>query len=366
MKQVTTSVGIDAHKKDLFVAMLIGAATTPVTWQLANEPGAVRRMVRKLERDAPGPVQVFYEAGPCGYALQRQMITDRITCDVIAPALMPRKPGERVKTNRRDARKLAELGRAGLLTVVQPPTPADEAVRDLARARDDAREDLQRCRHRLGKLLLRRGLHYTGRNWTQAHRRWVDSVTWTHAAERAVVDDYLLAIDHTEARLRGLDARLAELAEQAPYREPVGWLRCFRGIDTLTAMLILAELHDFRRFDSARALMAFLGLVPGEDSSGEKHRRGRITKMGNALVRRILVEASWHYQHRPGVGRALNARRTGQPARVIAIADKAQQRLCRRFRRMLAEHKPAPKVAVAVARELAGFIWAALQPPVVA
>ena len=143
-------------------------------------------------------------------------------------------------------------------------------------------------------------------------------------------------------------------------------MRCFRGIDTLTAMLILAELPDFRRFGSARTLMAFLGLVPGEDSSGEKHRRGRITKMGNALVRRILVEASWHYQHRPGVGRALKARRTGQPARVIAIADKAQLRLCRRFRRMLTEHKPAPKIAVAVARELAGFIWAALQPPVVA
>jgi transposase len=366
MKQVTTFVGIDAHKKDLFVAMLSGQATVPVTWQLANEPAAVRRLMRKLERETSGPVHVFYEAGPCGYALQRQMTTARVRCDVIAPALMPRKPGERVKTNRRDARKLAELGRAGLLTVVQPPTPADEAVRDLARARDDAREDLQRCRHRLGKLLLRRGLHYAGRNWTRAHRRWVDSLPWTHAAERAVVDDYRLAIDHTEARLLELDARLAEIAGQEPYREPVGWLRCFRGIDTLTAMLILAELHDFRRFGSARALMAFLGLVPGEDSSGEKHRRGRITKMGNALVRRILVEASWHYQHRPGVGRALKARRTGQPARVIAIADKAQQRLCRRFRRMLTEHKPAPKVAVAVARELAGFIWAALQPPGVA
>jgi transposase len=366
MEQVPTYVGIDAHKKDHFVAMLIGTAPTPVTWQLANEPGAVRRMARKLEREAPGPVHVFYEAGPGGYALQRQLTTARITCDVIAPGLMPRKPGDRIKTNRRDARQLAELGRAGLLTVVQPPTPADEAVRDLARARDDAREDLQRCRHRLGKLLLRRGLHYAGKNWTQAHRRWVDSLTWTHAAERAVVEDYQLAIDHTAARLAALDARLAELATQAPYREPVGWLRCFRGIDTLTAMLILAELHDFRRFGSARALMAFLGVVPGEDSTGDKQRRGRITKMGNALVRRVLVEASWHYQHRPAVGRALTARRTGQPARVIAIADKAQQRLCRRFRRMLAAHKPAPKVAVAVARELAGFIWAALQIPEVA
>ena len=135
-----------------------------------------------------------------------------------------------------------------------------------------------------------------------AHRQWIDSLTWTHAAERAVVDDYLLAIDHTEARLLELDARLAEIAEREPYREPVGWLRCFRGIETLTAMLILAELHDFRRFASAPALMAYLGLVPGEDSSGEKHRRGRITRTGNALVRRLLVETAWHYQHRPGIG----------------------------------------------------------------
>jgi transposase len=366
MKQVTTYVGIDAHKKDLFIAMLMGHEPKPVAWQLANEPNAVRRLVRKLEREAPGPVRVFYEAGPCGYALQRQMTTSRVSCDVVAPALIPRKPGERVKTNRRDARKLAELGRAGLLTAVQPPTPEDEAVRDLARARDDAREDLQRCRHRLGKLLLRRGLHYGGRNWTRAHRRWIDSLAWAHAAERAVVEDYLLAIDHTEARLQELDARLAEIADRDPYREPVGWLRCFRGIDTLTAILILAELHDFRRFASAPALMAYLGLVPGEDSSGEKHRRGRITRTGNALVRRLLVETAWHYQHRPSVGVALTRRRKGQPGRVIAIADKAQQRLCRRFRKLAAEHKPAPKIAVAIARELAGFVWAALQPAPVA
>jgi transposase len=359
-------VGIDAHKKDLFIAMLVGQQKSPVTWQLTNEPNAVRRLVRKLERNAPGPVSVFYEAGQFGYALQRQLTTSRVSCDVIAPALIPRKPGDRVKTNRRDARKLVELGRAGLLTAVQPPTLEDEAVRDLARARDDAREDLQRCRHRLGKFLLRRGLHYAGRNWTRAHRQWVDGLAWTHAAERAVVDDYLLAIDHTEARLLELDARLAETAEREPYREPVGWLRCFRGIDTLTAMLILAELHDFRRFTSAPALMAYLGLVPGEDSSGEKHRRGRITRTGNALVLRVLVETAWHYQHRPSVGVALARRRKGQPGRVIAIADKAQQRLCRRFRKLAAEHKPAPKIAVAIARELAGFLWAALQPTIVA
>ena len=362
MTQVTTYVGLDAHKKDLFIAMLIGQQKTPVTWQLANEPCAVKRLVRKLEREAPGPVHVFYEAGPCGYALQRQLATNRIACEVIAPALTPRKPGERIKTNQRDARKLAELGRAGLLTVVQPPTPAEEAVRDLARARDDAREDLQRCRHRLGKLLLRRGRHFAGRNWTRAHRQWIAGLEWAHAAERAVVDDYWLAIDQTEARLRALDAQLTAVAATEPYRVPVGWLRCFRGIETLTAMLILAELHDVRRFPSAPALMAYLGLVPGEHSSGEQHRRGRITRTGNALVRRLLVEMAWHYQHRPSIGVALRRRRTGQPGRVIAIADKAQQRLCRRFRQMAAAHKPAPKIAVAIARELAGFLWAALQP----
>jgi transposase len=362
MNEITTYVGIDAHKKDLFIAMLIGDQPTPVKWQLANEPQAVRRLVRKLEREAPGPVRVFYEAGVCGYALQRQVTTPRVRCDVIAPALTPRKPGERVKTNRRDADKLAQLGRAGLLTTVQPPTPADEAVRDLARAREAARKDLLRCRHRLGKLLLRRGLHYGGRNWTRAHRQWINRLEWAHAAERVVIDDYLLAIDQLEARLLELDAKLTEIAQTDPYRVPVGWLRCFRGIETLTAILIVAELYDFRRFASAPALMAYLGLVPGENSSGETQRRGPITRTGNPLVRRVLVEAAWHYQHRPAVGVALTRRRKGQLARVIAIADKAQQRLCRRFRQLAAHHKPTPKIAVAIARELAGFLWAALQP----
>ncbi len=362
MSERITYVGIDAHKRELHVAMLIEAATTPVTWVVENEPKAVERLHRKLEREAPGRVQVCYEAGPCGYALQRQLTKGRVGCVVIAPALMPRKPGDRVKTDRRDARRLAELLRAGLLTEVRPPTPAEEAVRDLCRARDDARDDVQRARHRLGKLLLRRGLHWAGRNWTKAHRQWITTIQWEHAAERAVVDDYLLAIAQVERRLEDLDAQLAATAQTDPYREPAAWLRCFRGIDTLTAMLILAELHDFRRFPSPRALMAYLGLVPSEDSSGDRHRRGRITKTGNTLVRRVLIEASWHYQHRPGVGAGLAARRKGQPAHVVAIADKAQHRLCRRFRRLAAKDKPSGKVVVAVARELTGFIWAALQP----
>ena len=172
-------------------------------------------------------MQICYEAGPCGYGLQRQLTRDRLTCVVIAPAQMPRKPGDRIKTDARDAAKLAELLRAGLLTEVRPPTPAQEAVRDLCRARDDAREDLQRSRHRLGKLLLRRSLQFSGKNWTQAHRQWIKTVAWEHDAERAVVDDYVLAIEQLESRLTELDARLAETAQTAPYREPVGWLRCF-------------------------------------------------------------------------------------------------------------------------------------------
>lgn len=363
MSDVITYVGLDVHKKDIHVAMLVGRTHTPETWQLTNEPKAIHRLIRKLEREASGPVQTCYEAGPCGYALQRQLRKAGMSCAVIAPALTPRKPGERVKTDRRDARKLAELFRAGLLTEVAPPTEAEEAVRDLCRARDDAREDLQRCRHRLGKLLLRRGLHYDGRNWTVAHRQWLRALTWTHAAEQHVVDDYLLAIEQLEARLAELDARLSEIAGTDPYREPVGWLRCFRGIDTLTAITLIAELHDFRRFRTARALMSYVGLVPGEDSSGERTRRGRITKTGNALVRRVLIEAAWHYQHRPAVGPALRRRREGQATRVIAIADQAQQRLCRRFHRLSVLHKLPAKIVVAVARELAGFIWAALQAP---
>src|SRR5215210_5337981 len=188
--------------------MLVGDQVAPVAWTVPNEPNAIRRLVRKLEREAPGPVRVCYEAGPCGYALQRQMTTARVSCQVIAPALIPRKPGERIKTNSRDARKLAELFRADLLTEVRPPTLEDEAVRDLCRARDDAREDLQRCRHRLGKFLLRKGLHYSGRNWTPGHQRWIDSLAWAQPAERVVVEDYLLAIEQLATRLSELDARL--------------------------------------------------------------------------------------------------------------------------------------------------------------
>ena len=363
MGEGITFVGLDAHKASISVAMLLPNAVTPIEWQLPNEASAVRRMIRRIEREAPGEVRSCYEAGPCGYALQRQIAeSGDASCMVVAPSLIPRKAGERIKTDRRDARKLASLFRAGLLTEVQPPSARDEAVRDLCRAREDARDDLMRCRHRLLKLLLRRGLVYSGlTNWRRAHRLWLDAVRFEDRVDQAVFEDYLLAIDHLVDRLEALSQKLEELSHEAPYAEPVAALRCFRGIDTLTAITIVAELHTFGRFTSPRGLMAFLGLVPSEHSSGARKRQGAITKAGNSHVRRVLVEAAWNYRHRPGTA-ALKKRREGQSPRVIAIADRAMNRLYRRYARMTSARVPAPKAVVAVARELVGFIWAVLYP----
>jgi transposase len=363
VKDATTYVGFDAHKESIFVAMLV-PGQSPVEWQLRNEPGAVRRLARKLTREAPADLRSCYEAGPCGYALQRQLVDAGVACAVVAPSLIPIKPGERIKTDRRDARKLAELLRAGLLTEVHPPTADEEAIRDLCRCRDAAKEDRERSRHRLLKLLLRRGLQYTtGKHWTRVHRRWLEQLHFERALDQTVFDDYLRALTQGEERLALLDAQLVTAAQQEPYRAPVGWLRCFRGIDTVTALGVVAELHGVARFRSARDLMAYLGVVPSEHSSAERHRRGAITKAGNRRVRRLIVEAAWHYQHRPGVGRALRQRRIGQPAHIITLADKAQQRLHRRFWLLVSARGKPPQIAVvAIARELTGFIWAALQP----
>lgn len=364
MNQGITFVGMDAHKKSISVAMLLPGQEKPIEWQVANEPGAVKRMVRKIEREAPGEVRSCYEAGPCGYALQRQ-ITDAsgLSCMVVAPSLIPMKPGERIKTDRRDARKLAELFRAGLLTEVQPPSEDDEAARDLCRAREDVREDLQRCRQRLSKMLLRRGIVYSGkRNWSLAYWGWLKKQCFENTAAQAAFDDYMLAIEQAEARHDELVKRIEQLSLEAAYAEPVAALRCFRGIDTITAMTVVTELHGFARFTSPRGLMAYLGLVPSEHSSSDSKRRGSITKTGNGHVRRALIEAAWSYRHRPHQHKALSKRRKGQPAAVIAIADRAMLRLYRRYQRMTAAGKPSPKAVVAVARELTGFIWAALHP----
>jgi len=362
MNQPSTYVGLDVHKKDIVVALLLPHESEPTIWTIRNEPRAIRRLAKRLRREAQGEILCVYEAGPCGYVLQRQLRAEGIPTEIVAPSLIPVKPGERIKTDRRDAMKLAMAARAGTLTYIHPPTEAEEAVRDLCRCREDAVKDLTSARHRLSKMLLRRGFVYRkGSNWTGKHRQWLRSLRFEDRVTKAVFDDYLTSVEWLEERVRSLGAQLEEIAAADPYREPVGWLRCFRGIDTVTAMTIVAELHDFRRFEDPRKLMAYLGLVPSEHSSGERQRRGAITKAGNSHVRRVLVEASWHYRHRPAVGATLRKRREGQPAEIIAIADKAQRRLYRRFHRLvLANGKPTQKAVVAVARELAGFIWAAL------
>jgi transposase len=248
-----------------------------------------------------------------------------------------------------------------VLTEVHPPTTADEAVRDLCRARDHGRRDLMRVRHRLGKFLLRRGLLFAGRNWTTAHRRWVQTITWDHDADAYVVADAQLAIDQLAGRLAAFDRAISERAAVAAYAPAVAALRCFRGIDTVTAMTMVAELHTVSRFSSARGLMAFVGLVPSESSTGDHRHLGAITKTGNALVRRLLVEAAWHHRHSVRSSRAVRRRRLGQPAPLVSLAEKAEERLCRRYRRLLGRGKLKPIVATAIARELAGFVWAALQ-----
>jgi transposase len=353
---------LDVHKDQITVALISRDSQQVENFEIRNESKGIRRLTRRLGRAGKESVQIAYEAGPCGYALQRQLQGLGFSCVVIAPSLIPVKPGERIKTDRRDAEKLARSLRANLLTEVRPPTPAEEAARDLFRCRQDARADITRARHRLSKMLLRRGHVYrVGKNWTLGHRNWMRKLRFEDPCSQAVFDDYWVALEHLEQRIDQLDQRLAELADTETYRERAGWLRCFRGIDTVTAMGILTELHGFDRFTDPRQLKAYLRLVPSEHSSAARQSRGGITKAGNSSVRRLLIEAAWHYRHRPGVGVKLRQRRREQPVKMIALADRAQQRLHRRYSRLvLGRGKQPQKAAVAVARELAGFVWAAL------
>jgi transposase len=364
MEEGITYVGLDAHQGTIYAAVLMPGIEKAAEDQFANSPETVRRWARRVAKRSAGPVVCGYEAGPLGYGLMRELEALGLQCMVVAPALIPVRPGDRIKTDRRDARKLAGLLRAGLLTAVHPPTPEQEAVRDLSRARQAVKTDQMRQRHRVSKFLLRRGVRWTlgRRAWTKTHLTWLRGQRLAHAADQAILDDQLLGLEQLEGRLLALDAKLEAIAQAAPYQEPVGWLRCFKGIDTLTALAWVAELHDWRRFDSPRALMAYLGLVPSESSSGGQEKRGAITKAGNVRLRRLLVEAAWHYRHRPGVSERLRARRAGQPSRVIAIADRAQQRLHARYTRLQARGKAHNKIVVAVGRELAGFLWAAMDP----
>jgi transposase len=360
MFESTPLVAFDQHAATVTAAVLFPGARRPAVHQLAPDLPTIRRFVKRVQRH--GPVHCCYEAGPCGFELQRALSADRVPCEVIAPALIPRRAGDRIKTDRRDAAQLAILYRAGALTAIHIPTEQEEAVRDLLRCREDIRADVLRARHRLSKFLLRHGRRFTGtkKAWTRAHDAWLRAQTWPLAALTQTHQAYLRALDEAVARLRAIETDLQACLTLEPLATRAQRLRCFRGIDDLTALTIAAELSDPRRFPTARGVMAYVGLIPSEHSSGATRARGGITKTGNAHLRRVIVEAAWHYRHHPFVGRTLRLRQRGQPAAVCAHAWTAQHRLHRRYRPLTGRGKPKQHVVTAVGRELTGFLWAAL------
>lgn len=359
MQKNTTYVALDDSKNSIVAGILRAKGTAPELHQFPNDPKHLRRFFTRLQQE--GPVRACYEAGPSGYDLYRQLTALGVPCQVMAPALTPRKPGERIKTNRRDAAKLVRLFRVGELTPIRVPDEAQEAVRDLLRCREDVQEDLLRWRHRLVKFLVRHGrLYREGRHWTQRHWTWLRSQRFSDPVLARTGQEYRGTVEQLLARRAELDRALEAIAQQEPYRTPVGWLRCFRGLATLGALTILIEIGDFQRFPSPRELMAYLGLVPSEASTGDRERRGSITKAGNTHARRILVEAAWAYRHPPRLGKALAQRSQGQPPALLAQAWRAQQRLHRRYRHLVGHGKRPPVAVVALARELVGFLWAAL------
>ncbi|MGH2951014.1 MAG: IS110 family transposase [Solirubrobacterales bacterium] len=351
-ESTTVAVGLDVHARSIrFAAVRADELLDERT--LPYDEEAVERALRRW----PG-VRCCYEAGPTGFGLYRRLTEAGIACAVVAPGLVPQRPGDRIKTDPRDARKLARLLAGGLLQPIYVPSPELEAARDLVRAREDARLDRMRDRHRLSKFCLRHGRLVPGRSWGVARRRWLSEQRFEFAAVQQTFDTYVHALDLVDARIAQLERAIRETAEQEPWRALVARLRCLRGVDTLTALALVAEIGDFGRFQTAEEFMAFIGLVPSERSSGEQRRQGSITKVGNAHVRRLLVESAWHARRRPTVGYELARRQRGQEAVVLERAWRCQQRLHSRWQRMAARGKPNQKIVVACARELAGFVWA--------
>ena len=351
-ESTTVTVGLDVHARSIRLAA-VRADELLEERTLPYDEEAVERALRSWPS-----VRCCYEAGPTGFGLYRHLVGRGIDCQVVAPGLVPQRPGDRIKTDSRDARKLARLLAGGLLEPIHVPARELEAARDLVRAREDARLDRMRDRHRLSKFCLRHGRMLPTSSWTIARRKWLGEQRFEFAAQQQTFDTYLHALDLVDARIGQLERVIAETAVQEPWRALVARLRCLRGIDTLTALALVAEIGDFDRFKTAEELMAFVGLVPSERSSGEQRRQGSITKAGNAHVRRLLVESAWHARRRPTVGYELARRQRGQDAVVIERAWRCQQRLHDRWRRMAGRGKPQQKIVVACARELAGFVWA--------
>ena len=357
MAKVASWAGLDVHAAKVVAATVDGESGELCAHRLSGETAEVVAFCAGL----PAPARVAYEAGPTGFGVARALQAAGIECVVAAPGKIERPAQDRVKTDRRDAERLVRLLMIGALHAVRVPSGEEEALRDLVRAREDLRGDLMRARHRLGKLLLRHDVRYdgAGENWTRRHRDWLGRVELPDRGAQVTLADYLGAIDALLVRRDALEATIAELAGVSPWAQTVARLRCLRGIDTLSAVGLCAEIGDFDRFARAGQLASYLGLVPSENSSGERRRLGAITKTGSRHARRLLVEAAWHYRRPPRRGTRLATRQAGQDTHVIAVAWKAQQRLHRTWRRLDTEHgKRRTIVAVAVARELAGFCWA--------
>jgi transposase len=358
MAKARTVVGLDVHATKIVAAVLDVETGELQHFRMSAEIGKAAGFCAGL----PGPVRVTYEAGPTGYGLARELSKRRVECVVAAPSKIPRASGDRVKTDRRDAELLARLLLAGKLHAVRVPGPEEEALRDLVRAREAVRQDLMRCRHRLSKLLLRHGIRYEdGGAWTERHRQWLATITLAHAPAQTTLLDACGAIDALVHRREQLEREIIALLPVAPWQTQVGRLRCLRGIDTLTAVGLCAEIGDFERFAKAGQVMSYIGLVPSESTTGEQRRLGAITKTGSGHARRLLVEAAWHYRSRPNIGRALTDRQDGQPPEAVALAWSAQRRLHRVWARLEQRAKRRTIIAVAAARELAGFCWAITQ-----
>jgi len=360
MHEFNKYVGLDTHKDTIAVAVSDAAGGKPRYYgEIANTPEAITKLAKKLSPD--GEVISFcYEAGPCGYGIYRQISKMGHDCSVVAPSLIPSRPGDRVKTDRRDSESLSRFHRAGELTPVWVPDQEQEAIRDLTRAREDMKAMERQSRQRLNAFLLRHGKVYeSGKSkWTQAHFRWLERVKFEVPVQQIVFEEYVGAIKQNQQRVSGLEDEMLKVMEGWSLGPVVEALMALRGVKLITAMTVMAELGDITRFDSPSQLMAYLGLVPSEYSSGKSKRRGGITKTGNGHVRRVLTETAWCYRFQARRTAHLQRRIEKTSEEVQAIAWKAQKRLCGRYQHLLERGKLRVQVCTAIARELVGFIWA--------
>ena len=352
-------IGLDVHKKTIAVA-IADANGDKVRFygMIENTPEQLEKLVKKL-KEKKNNLSFCYEAGPCGYYIYRQIKqVQQCQCCVVAPSLIPKKAGDRVKTDRRDSEALARLLRAGELTPVWVPDSEQEAMRDLTRAREDAKAIEKQTKLHLHAFLLRHGFHYTGKsNWTQAHFRWMEKIKFEEPCQQSVFQDYVDAVKHQANRVQGLEKEMQNALKDWSLAPVVQSLMALRGCQLITAMTLLAELGDLTRFDSPKQLMAYLGLVPSEYSSGGKRKQGGITKTGNGHVRRLLIESAWCYRFQARKTRCIEKRAERTPEAIQEIAWKAQKRLCGRYKHLKGRGKRSQVVVTAVARELAGFIW---------